>query len=94
MFLCTISVMEFSEVITVIYRDISDPVTAVNKDISRSDGLKEDQISLVLISVLLFLVFFISISSNVTILLAFCKKKSLRTLTNRCVALQLFERGA
>ena len=75
--------MEFSEFITVVYRDISDPVTAVNKDISRSDGLKEDQISLVLISVLLFLVFFISISSNVTILLAFFRKKYL-----------IFEQGA
>ena len=82
--------MEFSEVITIVYRDISDPVTAVNKDISRSDGLKEDQVTVVLMSVFLFFVFFISISSNVTILLAFCKKKSLRTITNRCVVLQLF----
>jgi hypothetical protein len=82
--------MEFSEVITVVYRDMSDPVTAVNKDISRKDGLKEDQVNLVLMSVLLFSVFFISISSNITILLAFYKKKSLRTITNRSVVLQQF----
>ena len=82
--------MEFSEVITVVYRDISDPVTAVNKDISRKDGLKEDQVSLVLRSVLLLLIFFISILSNATILLAFCKKKSLRTINNRWVVLKQF----
>jgi uncharacterized membrane protein len=82
--------MEFSEVITVVYRDISDPVTSVNGDISRKEGVKEDQVSLILIFVLLVLLFIISISSNVTILLAFCKKKSLRTITNRWVVLQQF----
>ena len=75
--------LELVNMLPITQIDIVDNVTIRCKDIASEDVFTEDIFSLVIKWTLLFLVFILSLSINITILLAFCRKQSLRTISNR-----------
>ena len=82
-------VLEIGNMLAITQIDIVDNVTIRCKDIASEDVFTEDFFSLVIKWTLLFLVFILSLSINITILLAFYRKQSLRTISNRWTILYL-----
>ena len=78
-------VVENENMFPVTQIDMGDNVTMSFEDIAIEDVFMEDTINLVIMSTILFLVFIISVSINTTILLAFYRKQSLRTISIRCM---------
>jgi hypothetical protein len=76
-------VVEIENMLPITQTEIGDNVTISCKDIASEDVLTEDIIDLMTMCILLFIVFLISISVNITILVAFYRKQSLRTISNR-----------
>ena len=80
---------EVENMLQITQTDIVDNVTIHCKDIASEHVFKEDIFELMIMCILLFLVFLISVSVNITILVAFYRKQSLRTISNRCTMLYL-----
>ena len=80
---------EVENMLQITQTDIVDNVTIHCKDIASEHVFKEDIFELMIMCILLFLVFLISVSVNITILVAFYRKQSLRTISNRWTILYL-----
>ena len=72
-------IVDIENMSTINLTNIGENVTIACKDIVSEDVFMEDIFNLFII----LFVFIISVSINITILLAFCRKQSLRTISNR-----------